>query len=283
MKKQQATLFCIGYGDTSKAVADILRPRGWQVVATSRSEEKAARLKAEGVTGIVFGDHGDWTPPAGAHWLISTPPDEDGCPGFREFGKHAASAGWLGYLSTTGVYGDLDGGWAFEWTTRSPDNKRGERRVEAEDAWWSVREDTNVFRLPGIYGPGRSQLDRLKDGDTKRIVKPGQVFSRIMVSDIASCVAAAIDRDLKGQVLHPCDDEPAPPQDAITFAAELLGMELPPETPFDEADLSPMARGFYSECKRVSNARTKSLTGWLPEFSDYRAGLKHLAALQDQN
>ena len=93
MKKQQATLFCIGYGDTSKAVADILRPRGWQVVATSRSEEKAARLKAEGVTGIVFGDHGDWTPPAGAHWLISTPPDEDGCPGFREFGKHAASAG----------------------------------------------------------------------------------------------------------------------------------------------------------------------------------------------
>lgn len=276
MNKQQNTVICVGYGDSCKAVADLLRPEGWHIIATTRSEDTRARLEQDGVTALLFDEALVAKIPADAHWLISTPPDETGCPSYRILKSAASEARWIGYLSTTGVYGDLDGRWAFEWSERKPQNARSERRVLAEDQWWNVFPDANTFRLPGIYGPGRSALDRLKGGDTKRIVKPGQVFSRVMVSDIAACVVAAMARDLRGAVLHPCDDEPAPPQDVITYAAELLGMELPPETPIEEAGLSPMAQQFYAECKRVSNARTKSMTGWYPAYPDYRSGLKAL-------
>ncbi len=279
MNKPQNTVICFGFGDSARALGKALKAKGWRVMATSRSQDTVDKLSADGVEGMLFADGlADQIPP-GAHWLISTPPDEDGCPSFRLAGQAAKEAAWIGYLSTTGVYGDLDGGWAFEWSERHPQNPRSERRVIAEDQWRSVRADTNLFRLPGIYGPGRSALDRLKKGDTRRIVKPGQVFSRIMVSDIAGCAAAAIERDVKGEVLHPCDDLPAPPQDVITYAAELLGMDLPPETPFDESGLSEMGKQFYAECKRVSNARTKSLTGWRPKYPDYRAGLRSLLNL----
>lgn len=276
MNKQQKTVFCCGYGDSARDLAGRLRQQGWHLIATTRSAEKKTKLEEAGVRAVLFDADMAAQVPDGAHWLISTPPDDDGCPSFRLLKNIAPRAAWIGYLSTTGVYGDLGGGWAFEWSAPNPQNSRSERRVQAEDQWWSVFPDTNTFRLPGIYGPGRSALDRLKAGDTKRIVKVGQVFSRVMVSDIAGCVEAAIHRNVRGQVLHPCDDEPAPPQDVITYAAELLGMELPPENSFEEADLSPMARQFYAECKRVSNARTKSLTGWYPEFPTYREGLRAL-------
>ncbi|MAP95042.1 MAG: NAD(P)-dependent oxidoreductase [Ponticaulis sp.] len=279
MNKQKRLLFCVGFGDTARALADRLSKDGWQVMATTRSEDNLPVLKEAGVQGILFDDGSDAPDiPEGAHWLISAPPEDEGCPGFRRFGSQVRNAAWVGYLSTTGVYGDLDGGWAFEWSPRNPQNKRSERRVLAEDQWRHAFPEANLIRLPGIYGPGRSALDRVRDGDTRRIVKDGQVFSRVMVSDIADCLAAAIDRDLKGEVLHPCDDEPAPPQDVITYAAELLGVDLPPVVAFEDAGLSPMVRSFYAECKRVSNARTKSLTGWRPDYPDYRAGLDGLIA-----
>ena len=273
MKKQQPTLFCIGYGYSARVLANQLSAEGWKIVATTRSEETQAELKAQGIDAILFDDKAADAVPDGAHWLISAPPEQNGCPGYGLLGEKAASAAWIGYLSTTGVYGDLDGNWAFEWSDRNPQSPRGARRHLAEDQWWEAFPDTCVFRLPGIYGAGRSAFDRLREGNARRIIKEGQVFSRVHVEDIASCVKAAIDRDVRGQVLHACDDEAAPPQDVIEYAARVMGVPVPPDIAFDDASLSDMARGFYAECKRVSNGRTKSLTGWWPKYPTYREGL----------
>lgn len=274
MKKQQDTLFCVGFGDSARAVAGLVRAEGWRVVATTRSEDKIASLRDEGVEPVLFDETLAGYVPEGAHWLISTPPDETGCPAFNALKAVAGTADWIGYLSTTGVYGDLGGGWAFEWTPVNPQSEAGTRRVAAEADWRSVFPEATLFRLPGIYGPGRSALDRVREGKASRLIKKGQVFSRIHVDDIAACVHAAIDRAVRGSVLHPCDDYPAPPQDVITYAAELLNIELPPAIPVEMARLSPMAMRFYSECKRMSNARTKSITGWCPIYPDYQTGLK---------
>lgn len=274
MKKQQDTLFCVGFGDSARAVAGLVRAEGWRVVVTTRSEDRMASLRDDGVEPVLFDETLADHVPDGAHWLISTPPDEKGCPAFAALGHVAGSAEWIGYLSTTGVYGDLGGGWAFEWTPVNPQSEAGERRVAAETAWRGVSSDTTLFRLPGIYGPGRSALDRVREGKARRLIKKGQVFSRIHVEDIGACVQAALERDIRGTVLHPCDDYPAPPQDVITYAAELLGVELPPAIPVEMARLSPMAMRFYSECKRMSNARTKSMTGWRPIYPDYQTGLR---------
>ena len=273
MKKPQHTLLCIGYGYSAEVLADDLAVQGWRIIATTRSEKTQATLKAKGVEAVLFDERALKSVPDNAHWLISSPPDADGCPAYRLMKERAPDASWLGYLSTTGVYGDLDGNWAFEWSERNPQSPRGERRQLAEDQWWDVFPDTCVFRLPGIYGPGRSAFDRLRDGNARRIIKDRQVFSRVHVEDIAGCVKAAIDRDVRGQVLHACDDEAAPPQDVIEYAARMMGADVPPDIPFDDANLSGMARSFYAECKRISNARTKSLTGWLPRYPTYREGL----------
>ena len=208
----------------------------------------------------------------GAHVLVSAPPGEAGCPGLSKLKPFAAEAVSITYLSTTGVYGDLGGGWAFEDTMVNPQTRRARGRVAAERAWQAVRPDTRIVRLPGIYGPGRSALDRVRAGQDRRIVKPGQVFSRAHVDDIAAGLKALM---LTGQsgVFHICDDEAAPPQDVSAHAARLLGLAPAPEVALDEADLSEMARSFYSECKRVSNARLKAATGWRPAYPTYREGL----------
>jgi len=263
-------LFLFGPGYSASVLAAI-----WDgpVAATARSETAREGLAQRGIEAVPVGDERVMKALSeGAHMVISAPPGEAGCPGLAALADFAADAASVTYLSTTGVYGDLGGGWAMEWSSVSPQSERSERRVTAEAAWRRVRPDAAIVRLPGIYGPGRSALDRLRAGQARRVVKPGHVFSRVHVGDLASGLKGLIASGASG-VFHLCDDEAAPPQDVTAFAAELLGVEPPPETAFEAADLSPMARSFYAECKRVSNARVKAVTGWRPQYPTYREGL----------
>lgn len=267
-------LFLVGPGYSALRLAELCLEAGWQVSGTARSAEKAASLRACGIEPVPVDEPGT-VERAGrhSHWVISTPPGDEGCPGFALAGAFAGAAASLTYLSTTGVYGDLDGGWAFEWSPANPGTRRGERRVQAEAQWLSVRPDTRLVRLPGIYGPGRSQLDRIRGGKQEQVIKPGQVFSRIHVSDLASGLFALLARpDLTG-AFNLCDEEAAPPQDVLAFAADLLGMAVPVPVDLESADVSAMAKSFYAECKRVSNARIKAATGWRPRYRTYREGL----------
>jgi nucleoside-diphosphate-sugar epimerase len=189
-----------------------------------------------------------------------------------------APAEWVGYLSTTGVYGDRQGRWVDERSALAPVHERGRWRVAAEKAWLATGLPVEIFRLAGIYGPGRSAFDRLREGRAQRVVKPGQVFSRIHVEDIARVLRAAMARPAAGAAYNVADDEPAPPEDVIAFAAELLGMPVPPAVPFEAAALSPMALSFWSESKRVSNRRIREELGVSLAWPDYRAGLRGILA-----
>ncbi len=224
---------------------------------------------------------GDIVPPEGAHWLVTLPPDADGCPAARAAGHLAEKAASVTYLSTTGVYGDRDGGWAMEWSAVNPGSDRSKARVVAEGQWREATDGkARIVRLPGIYGPGRSPFEKLRKGTATRVVKPGQVFSRVHVDDIASGLEALMLKpDLTG-VFHLCDDLAAPPQDVTAFAANLLGIEPPPTTSLEAADMSRMARSFYAECKRVSNARAKAALGWRPTYLSYREGLRAVLAAE---
>ena len=268
------SLFCFGLGYSALRLAETCRAAGWQVSGTVRGDAKASALREQAIDALVFDGTGEIVPPEGAHWLISIPPGETGCPGFRAAGRHAGTAASITYLSTTGVYGDLGGNWAFEWSPVNPQSGRARQRVRAEAEWLgSAAISVNIVRLPGIYGPGRSAFDRLRAGTARRIIKPRQVFSRIHVDDIVSGLQATLAAPSARRVLHLVDDEPAPPQDVIAFAAERLGLPVPPDVDFETANLSAMARSFYSECKRISNAQTKSVLGWRPAYPTYREGL----------
>lgn len=274
MTIQQQTLFVFGLGYSAMALARRLNVDGWRIIGTRRSAAGVAEIEAGGLEGVVFDGSAAVPVPPGAHWVISVPPGEDGCRVVRAVGDLAGDAASVTYLSTTGVYGDLKGGWAFEGSSVQPGSQRAARRAEAEAQWLNLRPDVRLVRLPGIYGPGRSPFDRLRAGSATRIVKPGQVFSRVHVDDIASGLEALLARPTLDGVFHLCDDEPAPPQDVTAFAASLLGVEPPPEIVFETAELSAMAKSFYAECKRVSNAATKARLGWRPEFPTYREGLR---------
>jgi len=264
-------LFCFGLGYTAQTLARTLEPEGWTVVGTSRSEAALRFERGRPLDPAAF---------AGAtHILSSIPPDERGDPALDEHALDLArlsGARWIGYLSTTGVYGDHAGGWVDEATPVTPVGERGRRRAEAERGWLALPVPMHVFRLPGIYGPGRSQLDGLRAGTAKRIDKPGQVFSRIHVEDIAGALRLSMARPRPGAIYNLADDEPAPPQDVVAYAAGLLGMEPPPLVPFAEATLSPMAASFYAESKRVSNDLVKRELGWRPKYPTYREGLRAL-------
>jgi nucleoside-diphosphate-sugar epimerase len=189
---------------------------------------------------------------------------------------------WAAYLSTTGVYGDHCGAWIDENTPLTPNTERGWRRLWAEEAWLRLHKDhglpLHVFRLAGIYGPGRNQLETVLDGSAKRVIKPGQIFSRIHVEDIAGILLASMARRSPGAAYNAADDEPCPPQDVVAYAAQLLGKPVPPDIPFDEAELSPMARSFYADSKRVSNAKVKEELGYRFRFPNFREGLSALLA-----
>ncbi len=258
------------------------------MAGTCRSEEKKAALQADGIKAFVFDRTHPMAEPRAAlagttHLLLSVPPDADGDAALDVHGADIAACSgieWAGYLSTTGVYGDRGGDWVDESSDRRPSGPRGERRVRAENGWLDLGRGHDIpmhlFRLAGIYGPGRNALETVRSGRARRIVKPGQVFSRIHRDDIVQVLRASMAAPDPGAAYNLCDDEAAPPQDVIAYACDLLGVDPPPETPFEQAELSPMGQSFYRDNKRVSNARIKEELGVALNWPDYREGLRGL-------
>lgn len=282
-------LFVFGLGFSARALADSLIAEGIAVSATCRGEEKRDALTAAGIDTHLFDldrpldSAGLAALAASSHLLSSVPPDADGDPVLLHHADDIRSAGpfdWIGYLSTTGVYGDRDGDWVDEDSALTPTGARGQRRVDAEAAWNALGDAGPVhsFRLAGIYGPGRSALDTVRQGRGRRVVKPGQVFSRIHIDDITAILRASMARPNPGAAYNCCDDEAVPPQDVIEYACRLLGEPIPPDIPFDSADLSPMARSFYRDNKRVSNRRVKDELGVVLNWPNYRLALDAMAA-----
>ena len=279
-------LFCFGYGYTCDYLAhELMQQGGWTVAGTTRDPDKRAFLRSKGVKAHLF----DYEHPLGdpyyilegtTHLLISTPPDDSGDPAFA---MHAAdlvripTLEWVGYLSTTGVYGDRAGGTVDEYSEIRPNSKRGSRRARAESEWYALLANygfpLHVFRLAGIYGPGRSALDSVRAGVARRINKPGHVFNRIHVEDIVQVLRASMLRPNPGAAYNLADDDPVPSWEVITYACELLGLTPPPMIPFNEADLAPITRSFYNDNKRVANHRIKTELGVALKYPSYKQGL----------
>ena len=260
-------LFIFGMGYTSKVIAARLRAAGWEVTGTGREgtlrfEDREAVLAALGEA---------------SHVLSSVPPArEGGDPVLETYGAAllAAPARWIGYLSSTGVYGDTGGAWVDE--TAEVGTGRRSARTAADIAWQALDARVRVFRLPGIYGPGRSALDRVRDGAARRIALENQVFSRVHVEDIASGVIAGMAGP--AGVYNLGDDEPSSQNVVIEEAARLLGVAPPPLQSLEEAALSPMALAFYAENRRVASGKAKRVLGWRPAYPTYREGLRALNA-----
>jgi nucleoside-diphosphate-sugar epimerase len=283
-------LVCLGLGYSARHLARRLASQGWHITGTARTPEGAEAIAGEGFTALQF----DGSQPcaglvdalnAATHVLVSVPPGASGDPVLAHHGADIARApalGWIGYLSTVGVYGDHKGGWVDETTPTNPVSERSRRRAEAEQAWLALAADggkrVQVFRLAGIYGPGRSAFDKLRAGTAQRVIKARQVFNRIHVEDIAEVLIAAVDGRGTHEIYNLADDEPAPPQDVVAYAAELLHMPPPPEIALEDADLSLMAKSFYVENKRVSNARLRHDLGLELKFPSYRQGLRSILA-----
>ncbi len=275
------TLLSLGHGYTARELARQLLPQGWRIIATSRTPD----APQEGVD-LRQWPGSDLTDAfaEATHLLTSIAPSDTGDPVLNALSGQIAAAPklrWIGYLSTTAVYGDHGGGWVDETTPLTPATKRGEWRVAAERAWqdFARKQSLNlhIFRLAGIYGPGRGPFAKLRAGTARRIVKPGQVFSRIHVEDIAQTLTASMNAPNAGASDNVCDDDPAPPEDVLAFAAKLLNLPVPPEEDFATAEMTPMARSFYSESKRVRNDRIKAELGVKLKYPDYKTGLRALA------
>jgi len=285
-------LFLFGPGFSALTLARRLGAKGWGVTGAARRAETREQLTALGYQAVGADDQAALSQALGRAdaVLISSPPSEAGCPALAALSPGllaGARPAWIGYLSTTGVYGDRAGRWVAEDSPLTPLSPQGRRRVEAERGWLDLGARLNnetavtVFRLPGLYGPGRSAFDRLREGGGQRIIKPGQVFSRLHVEDLAAALEASIARPRPGGIYNLCDDAPAPPQDVITHAAALLGLDPPPEIAFDDAAVSPASRRFYAENKRVSNARAKAELGWRPAYPTYQEGLAAILAREE--
>jgi nucleoside-diphosphate-sugar epimerase len=277
-----------GLGFSARTLAERLARKGWTITATSRSAAGAEAIRSRGYRAFVF----DGTAPLPAealdgvtHVVDSAPPGDDGDPVLRQheadFAARARQFQWVAYLSTTGVYGDHGGGFVTEDTPLTPNTERGHKRLLAETQWldlWRAHGlPVMIFRLAGIYGPGRNQLLSLLDGTAKRVIKPGQIFSRIHVDDIANTLEASIAHPHPGRAYNVCDDEACPPQDVVEYGARLLGLPVPPDVAFEDANLSPMAKSFYADSKRVSNLRIVQELGVRLSYPTYREGLGALA------
>jgi nucleoside-diphosphate-sugar epimerase len=281
-------LFCFGLGYSALALADLLRPRGWTVAGTCRTEDKRAALAERGIEAFLFDRGRKLADPPRAlagttHLLSSVPPDATGDPVIDQHGadlRQLRGVAWTGYLSTTGVYGDRQGAWVDETSDLTPSGTRGQRRLDAERAWLALDPPAHLFRLAGIYGPGRSAIDTVRQGRARRIDKPGQVFSRIHVDDIATVLLASIIGPNPGAAYNVCDDDPAAPAIVIEEACRLLGVEPPPIEAFDraKATMSAMAISFYDDNKRVRNDRIKRELGVTLKYPTYREGLRAVLA-----
>lgn len=284
-------LLCFGFGYSAGYLAERLRRRGFSVIGTCRKTQSAAALSAAGIEPLLFDGARPITEEAFAgvtHVLSSIPPDGDGDPAWRAhrdwFDRHARDLAWIGYLSTNGVYGDAKGGWVDESSALAPSSDRSRWRVIAEQQWLGLwhRHDAaaHVFRLPGIYGPGRSAIDQVRSGTARRIHEPGLMFSRIHVEDIAATLEASIDRPRAGAIYNVADDAPASNADVIAFAFELLGQPVPPAIPYEQIapTMSAMARSFYADSRRVRNTLIKDELGVRLAHPTYREGLRAILA-----
>lgn len=282
-------LLCVGLGYCAAALASRLHSQGWRVSGSSRSGEGTSRIRALGYAGVEIGSGNEGGLDAAlgeaTHLLVSAPPEADGDPLLRHHRQAIAASRslvWIGYLSTIGVYGDRQGGWVDEDSEPHPGQERSRRRLQVEGEWLRLGRESGkrvqIFRIAGIYGPGRNQLESLLEGSARRLVKPGQVFNRIHVEDIAASLAAAIGRGGAGRIYNLSDDGPAPPDEVLVYAAGLLGLPAPEPIPYDAALLSPMAASFYAENRRVSNRRLHEELGVTLTYPTYREGLSALAA-----
>lgn len=275
-----------GLGFSALAFARSLARQGFAVAGTARSPEKAQALASEGFAMTLFDSAGpledaDRFLAGGTHLLDSIPPARDSiCPPLDWHSADIArmeDLAWIGYLSTTGVYGDHGGDWVDEATVPLPDLERSARRLEAEQNWLVMHEryglPVHVFRLAGIYGPGRGVLEQIRSGRAKRIVKPGQVFSRIHVDDIVQVLEASMARPNPGAIYNVCDDEPEAPDRVVEYGCELLGVTPPEPVAFEDAELSDMARSFYADNKRVRNDRIRDELGVTLKYPSYREGM----------
>jgi nucleoside-diphosphate-sugar epimerase len=276
------TLLSFGHGYSAQALERLLLPQGWRIIGTTRSAAKAEAMRTRGIEALIW-PGADVTDAltAASHLLMSASPDDGSDPVLAalqdQITARADQFEWAGYLSTTGVYGDHGGDWVDETAPLTPATRRGQARVVAEAAWQAIPAlPLHIFRLAGIYGPGRGPFAKVRNGTARRIIKDGQVFSRTHVDDIAQVLAASIARPNPGAIYNVCDDDPAPPQDVIAYAAQLLGLPVPEAVPFEDAELTPMARSFYAESKKVRNDRIKDDLGVKLLFPDYRSGLQSL-------
>jgi nucleoside-diphosphate-sugar epimerase len=286
---RMSRLLCFGLGYCAAELSRRLVGRGWKISGTTSRPENMQALEAQGFTPFLFDGRSAPSDIGAAldtttHVLLSIPPDADSDPAMRSFGSRIAEASsirWIGYFSTVGVYGDADGNWVDETTEPKPGTERGQRRLKAENSWIDLSRQSGkslvIYRLPGIYGPGRSAIDQLKSGTARRIFKPGQFTNRVHVADIATAVEASMDLPPGTHIFNVTDDLPAPPQDVIEFGAELLGVPCPPATDPTDEMLSPAARSFYIENKKVSNARMKSELGVRLAYPTYVEGLRAIA------
>lgn len=284
MSEKQIFIFGAGYSGKAFAGANKEKAR---IFGTTRTPEKVESLKQAGIAPLLF--DGALTPEVGealentTHLIVSVAPEEAGDPVLNA-ARLAITAmpalRWIGYLSTVGVYGDYGGGWVDETAACRPMSKRSVMRVDAEQDWLELGREIGkpvaILRLSGIYGPGRNALVNLENGTARRLVKPGQVFNRIHCDDIAGALWHLVDGNTGG-IFNVTDDEPAPPQDVVSYAASLMGVEPPPEIPFETAQLSPMARSFYGENKRVANTAIKA-AGYRFRFPDYRQAFDRMWA-----
>ena len=281
-------LFVFGLGYSARAFVNQVRDRLEWAGATTRSIEKAAEMEGDGIEPFLFDGEipGEGIAEAlsnASHVLVSIAPDGDGDPVLAHHRADLAAGRpeWIGYLSTVGVYGDHDGAWVDEEAELRPVSERSVRRVAAEKAWLELAQETGIpvgiFRLSGIYGPGKNAFVNLEKGNARRLIKPGQVFNRIHVEDIAGALKASAERPAT-RIYNVTDDEPCPPQDVVEYAAGLMGVPCPPDIDFATAELSPMARSFYGENKRVSNARVKTELGYRFRHPTYRDALDHMFA-----
>jgi nucleoside-diphosphate-sugar epimerase len=278
-------LFVFGLGYAARALATALKAEGWSVAGTARTAEGCAALDEAGFEAHRFADdhpldNADAALAEATHVLLSIPPGPRGDPVLARYGElltRLRPLEWVGYLSSTAVYGDTGGEWVSEASWLKPGSDRARRRVEAERGWLDLRRQqflpVHVFRLPGIYGPGRSAIDDLRAGTAKRIDKPGQVFSRIHVDDIAGTLRASMARRNPGGIYNVADDLPAPAHEVVAHAAGLLGIAPPPLVPVAGAGLSEMGASFYAECRRVRNDRIKTKLGVVLKHPDYTSGL----------
>ncbi len=266
-------LLVFGYGFIGSAFAEAARAAGHTLTATIRTPARREALETIGVTTVVLGNQHDLGQAVRtADGLLITPaPDDDGCPAFAALSPFDLAGKWIGYLSTTGVYGDRGGAWVTEASDLLPTSAEGRRRVQAEAQWLS--RDAHIFRLPGLYGPGRNVIERLMAGEARRIHKPGHVFSRLHHDDCATALMSSLHAPSPGRAYNLCDDEPAAADAVLEWAAALTGLALPPIIAWDDPALSAGVQRFYRDNKKVSNDRAKTELGWRPHYPTYREGL----------